>query len=115
MLEQAPLESDTVVAEAAQDPPAPARLITSADTVPLGALGAILILIFWRVLFAHELFFYRDVFSYTYPRALFIRATLRSGHLPYWNPYFSFGEPVLANPNYLFFYPSTLLSTLLPP
>ena len=114
MPEPAPLENDAGLAEAVQDPPAGARLITFADAVPLGALGAILVLIFWRVLFAHELFFYRDVFSYTYPRALFIRATLRSGHLPYWNPYFSFGEPALANPNYLFFYPSTLLVALLP-
>lgn len=90
------------------------RLIGRADAVPLAALAAILVLIFWRVLFAGQLFFYRDVFSYTYPRSLFIHATFRSGHLPYWNPYFSFGEPTIANPNYLFFYPSTLLIALLP-
>src|SRR5580698_9858502 len=94
--------------------PVEKRLITRADALPLAALAGILILIFWRVLFAGQLFFYRDVFSYTYPRSLFVRATLHGGHLPYWNPYFSFGEPALANPNYLFFYPSTLLIALLP-
>src|SRR5579859_1240035 len=91
-----------------------AQLIARADAAPLAALAAILILIFWKVLFAGQLLFYRDVFSYTYPRSLFIHATLRAGHLPYWNPYFSFGEPAIANPNYLFFYPSTLLTALLP-
>jgi hypothetical protein len=94
--------------------PVEKRLITRADALPLATLAGILILIFWKVLFAGQLFFYRDVFSYTYPRSLLIHATLRSGHLPYWNPYFSFGEPALANPNYLFFYPSTLLIALLP-
>jgi len=91
-----------------------ARLITRADAAPLALLGGILILLFRRVLFAGQMFFYRDVFSYTYPRAQFIHAVVRSGHLPYWNPYFSFGEPVLANPNFLFFYPTTLLIVLLP-
>jgi len=90
------------------------RLIARADALPLALLAGILILLFWRVLFAGQMFFYRDVFSYTYPRAQFIHAVVRSGHLPYWNPYFSFGEPVLANPNFLFFYPATLLIVLLP-
>ncbi|HUI40705.1 MAG TPA: YfhO family protein [Terriglobia bacterium] len=100
-------------AAAAQIPPA-APLISRADAVPLVLLAAILLLLFGRVLFTGQMFFYRDVFSYTYPRAMFIHAVLRSGHLPYWNPYFSFGEPVLANPNFLFFYPTTLLVALLP-
>ncbi|HEV2379531.1 MAG TPA: YfhO family protein [Terriglobia bacterium] len=90
------------------------RLIGRADAGPLAALAVILVLIFWRVLFTGQLFFYRDVFSYTYPRSLFIHAMFRSGQLPYWNPYFSFGEPAIGNPNYLFFYPSTLLIALLP-
>ncbi|HEY6291681.1 MAG TPA: YfhO family protein [Terriglobia bacterium] len=99
-------------------PVAPPRrvfwLITRADAAPLALLAGILILLFRRVLFAGQMFFYRDVFSYTYPRAQFIHAVARTGHLPYWNPYFSFGEPVLANPNFLFFYPTTLLIILLP-
>jgi Bacterial membrane protein YfhO len=89
-------------------------LISRADFLPLALLAAILILLFWRVLFAGDLFFYRDVFSYTFPRAQFVRDVLRSGHLPYWNPYFSFGEPVLANPNFLVLYPTTILIALLP-
>ncbi len=92
----------------------PASLLSRRDLVPLGVLLALLIALFWRVLFTSDMFFYRDVFAYTFPRAEFVRRTLRSGHLPLWNPAFSFGEPALANPNYLFFYPSTLLLILLP-
>ncbi len=69
---------------------------------------------FWRVLFTPAMFFFRDVFSYSYPHAQFIREACRAGYLPYWNPTLNFGEPVLANPNFLFFYPSTLLFVALP-
>jgi hypothetical protein len=58
--------------------------------------------------------FFRDVFSYSYPHARFIREMCLAGQLPYWNPTLNFGEPILANPNFLFFYPSTLLLVALP-
>jgi hypothetical protein len=38
----------------------------------------------------------------------------RHGALPYWNPYLNYGQPLLANPNLLFFYPYTLFMILLP-
>jgi Bacterial membrane protein YfhO len=110
MSESAPIQYQPVLAPAAHR----TRLLSRADQWLLAALAGILALLFWRVLLAGEMFFYRDVFSYTYPRARFIHDVVRSGHLPYWNPYFSFGEPVLANPNFLFFYPTTLLIVLLP-
>lgn len=110
MPEPVEIQPPPVAAPAAARP----RLLSRADLLPLTLLGGILVVLFWRVLFRGEMFFYRDVFSYTYPRARFIRDVVRSGHLPYWNPHFSFGEPVLANPNFLFFYPTTLLIVLLP-
>ena len=58
--------------------------------------------------------FYRDVANYTYPSARFIHDVCQRGFLPYWNPYLNYGQPVLANPNLLFFYPYTLLIILLP-
>ncbi len=84
------------------------------DLAALALLVASLIAVFWKVLFTSALFFYRDVYHYTYPHARFIQEACRGGTLPFWNPYLNYGEPVLANPNFLFFYPYTLLIVLLP-
>ncbi len=70
--------------------------------------------LFWQVVFTSAMFFYRDVYNYTFPSARFIHDLCRQGFLPYWNPYLNYGQPVLANPNLLFFYPFTLLIVLLP-
>src|SRR5262249_38820533 len=43
-----------------------------------------------------------------------IRDLCHRGILPYWNPYLNYGQPVLGNPNLLFFYPSTLAILALP-
>ncbi len=85
-----------------------------ADLAPLALLIGSLIALFWKALFTSAMFFYRDVFNYSYPHARFIHEVCRQGYLPYWNPYLNYGEPLLANPNFLFFYPSTLLLILLP-
>ncbi len=84
------------------------------DFAVASLLTACIVAFFWKGLFTPTLFFYRDVFSYSYPHALFIQEICRLGQLPYWNPYLNFGEPVLANPNFLFFYPTTLLLIALP-
>jgi hypothetical protein len=84
------------------------------DSTVAVLLLACLVAMFWKVVFTSEMFFYRDVYDYSYPHALFIHDALRHGHLPYWNPLLNYGEPVLANPNFLFFYPDTLLIALLP-
>jgi hypothetical protein len=96
------------------DPVTPPPLFVRADSLPLAGLVAAHIALFWRVLFTSDMFFFRDVFSYSYPHARFIREICLAGQLPYWNPTLNFGEPVLANPNFLCFYPSTLLLVLLP-
>ena len=77
-------------------------------------VAACVITLFWRVCFTHAMFFYRDVFNYTYPTARLMHEFCRHGHLPYWNPYVNYGQELLANPNFLFFYPSTLSIVLLP-
>ncbi len=58
--------------------------------------------------------YYRDIYNYTYPITRLIHDSCRHGILPYWNPYLNYGQPLLANPNYLFFYPYTALIILLP-
>ncbi|HEX5482452.1 MAG TPA: hypothetical protein VFZ08_07475, partial [Terriglobia bacterium] len=73
-----------------------------------------IVAMFWKVLFTSQMFFYRDVYNFTYPHIKFIHDACRHGYLPYWNPLLNYGEPVLANPNFLFFYPFTLLIILLP-
>jgi len=77
-------------------------------------LAASLLGMFWKVAFTSAMLFYRDVYNYTFPNARFIHDLCRQGFLPYWNPYLNYGQPVLANPNLLFFYPFTLLIVLLP-
>jgi hypothetical protein len=76
------------------------------------ALGALAML--WKVVFTPSMLFFRDVFNYTYPCARFIQQMCRHGQLPYWNPYLNCGQPLLENPNLLFFYPYTLFHILLP-
>jgi len=87
------------------------------DRVDL-ALAAILALgslaLFWKVIFTPSMLFFRDVFNYTYPCAHFIQQMCRHGDLPYWNPYLNCGQPLLENPNLLFFYPYTLIMILFP-
>src|SRR5208337_732224 len=89
----------------------------SFDRVDL-ALAAILALaslaLFWKVIFTPSMLFIRDVFNYTYPSARLIQEMCRHGALPYWNPYLNYGQPLLENPNLLFFYPYTLFIILLP-
>jgi len=76
------------------------------------ALGALAM--FWKVIFTPSMLWFRDVSNFTYPCARFIQQICRKGELPYWNPYLNCGQPLLENPNQLFFYPYTLLMILLP-
>ena len=91
------------------DPPFDRADWALAAVLALGALA-----MFWKVLFTPSMLFLRDVINYTYPSARFIQQVCRQGALPYWNPYLNYGQPLLENPNLLFFYPYTLLIILLP-
>ncbi|HEX5410238.1 MAG TPA: hypothetical protein VFZ27_00090 [Terriglobia bacterium] len=84
------------------------------DYYALAVLAGAVALMFWKVLFASQMLFYRDILNQSYPLARLIHQICRSGSLPYWNPYLNFGQPILANPNALVFYPTTLLIVLLP-
>ncbi len=88
--------------------------IDRADIAAMALLVGGLLALFGKVIFTPAMFFYRDVFNYSYPHARLIHETCRQGYLPYWNPYWNYGEPLLANPNFLFFYPDTLFLVLLP-
>ena len=88
--------------------------LTRRDFWAISLLAASMIAMFWRVIFTSAMFFYRDVANYTYPTTRLIRELCRHGSLPYWNPYLNYGQPILANPNLLFFYPYTLALIFLP-
>ena len=67
------------------------------------------ILFFADVLFSSKNFYYRDILNFHYPlRRVLIDAFAR-GEFPLWNPFIYLGQPMLANPNYMAFYPTNLL------
>ena len=45
-------------------------------------LATCVITLFWRVCFTHAMFFYRDVFYYTYPTARLMHELCLQVHLP---------------------------------
>lgn len=108
------LEIKSAPAEAGAERPDEGRPSRRQDIAAVVLLVASLVAMFWKVVFTSALFFYRDVYNYTFPTARLIHDVCRQGFLPYWNPYLNYGQPVLANPNVLFFYPFTLLVVLLP-
>jgi hypothetical protein len=88
--------------------------VETQDILAILVLAGCVVAVFWRVCFTHAMFFYRDIFNYTYPDARLIHELCLKGQLPYWNPYVNYGQELLANPNFLFFYPFTLAIVLLP-
>lgn len=73
----------------------------------------IVCLAYLPVLFGRVLFF-RDLAHWTFPARAFLRAALRRGELPAWNPYQALGFPVFADPLYGVFYPPNWLFALVP-
>src|SRR5438876_10568924 len=72
------------------------------------------VLFFSDPLFSSKHFFYRDILNFHYPlHKVLIQAYARR-EFPLWNPYVALGQPMLANPNYLAFYPTNLLHLFLP-
>jgi hypothetical protein len=61
-----------------------------------------------------SLFVFRDGFATHYPVKRIYLEQIEKGWMPYWNPSASFGQPLLANPNNLPFYPDNLLYLVFP-
>jgi hypothetical protein len=59
----------------------------------------------------HELYM-RDLTRYYYPTKQILRDIVAHGEFPYWNRYFSAGQPIAANPEHEVFYPLTWLILL---
>lgn len=108
------LRSDQEAWTGPHDPGAETPQWVRADWTAMALLAGIAVALFWKPLFTSSMLYYRDIYNYTYPITRLIQESCRRGILPYWNPYLNYGQPLLANPNYLFFYPYTALIILLP-
>ena len=69
-------------------------------------------ILFVDVLTGINNFYMRDLTRYYYPAKQILREIVYRGEFPYWNPYFSAGQPIAANPEHEVFYPLTWLILL---
>jgi len=83
-----------------------------ADRIAVGALILLATLFFADVLFGINQFYMRDLTRYYYPTKQILREIVQHGEFPYWNRYFSAGQPIAANPEHEVFYPLTWLILL---
>ncbi|PYV38949.1 MAG: hypothetical protein DMG09_10540, partial [Acidobacteria bacterium] len=72
------------------------------------------ILFFSDSLFSSKNFYFRDILTFHYPLHRVMIESYARGEFPLWNPYVYLGQPMLANPNYMAFYPSNLFHLFLP-
>ena len=83
---------------------------------PICSRSALLSLIatisFADVLFGVNQLYMRDLTRYYYPAKQILREVVQHGEFPYWNRYFSAGQPIAANPEHEVFYPLTWLILL---
>ncbi len=86
-----------------------------ADLGALGALAALVTVLFHDVVFSGRVLFERDVQTYFIPFAEILQRLARERIWPLWNPYLAFGQPLLANPQFEVLYPFTWLLALLAP
>jgi hypothetical protein len=85
------------------------------DAAALVGLSLIPIFIFFPALFGGKIFWQRDVGLYWYPQIEAFVRTVAEGALPVWNPFVSFGLPLLADPSCQVLYPFTWLNLVLLP
>jgi len=78
------------------------------------SIGFVLVL-YWQAVSGAGFFFQRDVWLYWTPHIEWAARVLAEGRLPQWNPFIGFGAPFLADPNFQFFYPPSLLNWVLEP
>ena len=95
--------------DATTDPLARHRRADRIAVIALVILGA---LFFADVLLGINQFYMRDLTRYYYPTKQILRAIVQHGEFPYWNRYFSAGQPIAANPEHEVFYPLTWLILL---
>lgn len=78
------------------------------DVLAVALLSAVIAVLFADVLFAGNVLLGRDLITYHYGMKKVLRELLLSGEFPYWNRFFSAGQPMAANPAWEVFYPFQL-------
>src|SRR5690349_6938976 len=79
--------------------PAPAAS-RRADAIALASLALIVTLVFGDVWIGINNFYMRDLTRYYYPTKQILREIVYGGEFPYWNRYYSGGQPMAANPEH---------------
>ena len=69
------------------------------------ALASFVALLYWALLFTNRVLATGDILLYVYPHRDFVAEALRSGRIPFWNPYLFGGAPLLANTQAAVLYP----------
>ena len=82
------------------------------DLLALALLALIATVFFADVLAGVNEFYMRDLTRYYYPSKQILRNIVQHGEFPYWNRFFSAGQPIAANPEHEVFYPLTWLILL---
>jgi Bacterial membrane protein YfhO len=80
------------------------------DAIAALALAALAAAVFYDVTLGGRVLYERDAHLYLYPHVESLVRVVSAGSWPLWNPYFAFGEPMLANPQFQVFYPPTWLN-----
>ncbi len=83
-----------------------------ADVLAVASLALIVTLSFADVLIGINNFYMRDMTRYYYPTKQILREIALGGEFPFWNRYFSAGQPIAANPEHEVLYPFTWLILL---
>jgi len=84
------------------------------DVAPLAAMAVAVTLLLRRLL-QGEVFYYRDLhLQWVVQVEAFVRS-IAAGSWPVWNPYVSWGQPLLAYANSQVFYPPTWLNLVMQP
>lgn len=78
----------------------------------IASLALIVTISFADVLIGINNFYMRDLTRYYYPTKQILREIVYGGEFPYWNRYYSAGQPIAANPEHEVFYPLTWLILL---
>ena len=90
------------------------RWYRNPDLIASSLLVVLGVLFFADVLFTSKNFYFRDILNFHYPLRKVLIDSYARGEWPLWNPYVYLGQPMLANPNYMAFYPSNLFHLFLP-
>src|SRR5204863_9595646 len=83
-----------------------------ADVIAVTTLALLATIWFADVLFGVNQLYMRDLTRYYYPTKQILRDIVSHSEFPYWNRYFSGGQPIAANPEHEVFYPLTWLILL---